>query len=221
MAAAFDAQASAGFGFVSSWSWSHTCTGADRVLYVMLSLVTDRTVSAITYGGQTMTEIKTALVTSRYRLFRLLAPPTGANSVSITLSASSRGVGGSVSLTGVDQSTPNDAIVEELSGDASIVVTSAVNDLVIDFISANAVVGAFAAGAGQTLHYDTEDGGGFEEQASSREAGAASVTMSYTGGPAPSVQWGVNVNQVPPKAGLFLLHGAFGLPYLLHGHGRT
>lgn len=217
-AAAFDAAASAGFGFVSSWSWSHTSAGADRVLYVMLSQVTDRTVSAITYGGQAMTEIKTALQTSRYRLFRLLAPPTGANSVSITFAASTRGVGGSVSLTGVDQSTPNDTIVEELVGDASIVVASATNDMVIDFISANSVVGAYAAGPGQTLHYDTEDGGGFEEQASSREAGAASVTMSYTGGPAPNVHWGLNVNQVPPKAGLLLLL-AVSHPFYVMGHG--
>lgn len=220
-AVAFDAAASAGFGFVSSWSWSHTSTGADRALWIILQQVTDRTVSSISYGAQTPTEILTTLnSTHRFRLFRLVAPATGANTISITFAASTRGVGGSLSCTGVDQSTPNDAIVEELTGDASIAVASATNDLVLDYYGCDSEVTDITPGAGQTESFDQIAGGGFARGFSSREAGAASVTMSWSAAPgAIRLHWGINVNQVPPKAGLLFLL-ALSHPFYVFGQGR-
>lgn len=131
-----DAASSHNFN-AGSGSWSHACAGADRALYV--GVATDHnagiTVSGVTYGGVAMTPVGTHFRSGAYRVtvFRLLAPATGTNTVAVTLSGSSAAVCAAISLTGVDQTDPDDAPVtsDASSGHPSSTVPSATGDLVL------------------------------------------------------------------------------------------
>src|SRR5437773_247767 len=101
---------------VLSLTWSHTVgAGTNRILIVGVSIVDGgATVTGVTYSGQALTLIggQTAgASTDRIEMWRLLAPPVGTASIVVTLSAAKRIVGGAVSYTGVDQTTPLGACV--------------------------------------------------------------------------------------------------------------
>ena len=105
MAVAFDAASVATQASGSTLSWSHTCTGSNRLLTVAVHwLDTGVTVSSVTYAGTGMSSVGkvnngTGLVTE---LFRLVAPATGANTVAITMSATATFIGGAISFTAVN-----------------------------------------------------------------------------------------------------------------------
>src|SRR5580765_3567417 len=78
-------------------TWSHTCTGSDRLLLVTVVWnqpnVSTELVSAVTYNGVAMTSfgspapVKSSATPGSNRLiqlFYLINPPTGANTVSVT-----------------------------------------------------------------------------------------------------------------------------------------
>lgn len=93
MAVAYDAE-SAGFTNSSSGSltYSHTCTGTNRVLFVTAGTGGSTTVSGITYGGTSMTLVdsytSTGLTVATVYLYVLVNPASGANNVVVTASAS-------------------------------------------------------------------------------------------------------------------------------------
>lgn len=110
MAIAFDA-ASSTSGNSSSFSWSHTCSGSDRLLVVQIGIQNGAEVSpitAVTYNGVALTLQRRDYVTYQVvaETWTLVAPATGANNVQVTLSGADKMAMGAISLTGVDQSTP-------------------------------------------------------------------------------------------------------------------
>lgn len=94
-------------------TWSHTCSGSDRIVIVVFQYYAPTTASAftVTYGGTAMTGITSGLYafTPPYGgtgVYYLLNPPTGAQTVSVTMpTAAGAGnrylAGNSVSYTGV------------------------------------------------------------------------------------------------------------------------
>lgn len=91
MSIALDATSSISAPGGSSSSFSHTCSGSNRILIVGVSIAqTGNTVSVtgITYNGVALTKIdREATLTSRAtELWYLIAPATGAHSISVTLS---------------------------------------------------------------------------------------------------------------------------------------
>jgi hypothetical protein len=107
MAIAHDANAS-GLSASSPATFSHTCTGSDRILFVAAASNTSETVTGVTYNGVSMTEVDSVTAGATQHLFYLVAPATGANNVVVSTSGSVA-VGSSVSYTGVDQTSPIDA----------------------------------------------------------------------------------------------------------------
>lgn len=103
----------ASYGNVASFSFSHTCSGSDRLL--MLSINNNYTglsptISA-TYNGVAMTFIVHSVTGSAARatdIFGLLAPATGTNTVAVTVGAqgSTEHYAGSTSFNGVSQIAP-------------------------------------------------------------------------------------------------------------------
>lgn len=194
MAVAFDAR-SEGENNTSATSLtvSHTCTGSDRVLYVFAwsgsGLVDISTVTG-TYNGTSMA-IKftgTDQTNRPVRVFRLVAPSTGANNIVLSWSGNDyvRLIG--ASFTGVDQTTPDDAQVwiDGSGGGTSSSgnVTSATGNMVVDIVygQGNGVTG-LTAGAGQTeVNQMTADASGAGRWAGgvSYESGAATTTMSWS-----------------------------------------
>ncbi len=120
---ALDVASNSGWkGAVSSYSWSHTCTGSNLLLAVgdahKSGESTDKTVTGITYNGDALTyirsDVKTIAWTSSHRttIYYMVAPDTGGSyTIAVTYSGTiaNAGGGGAVSYTGAKQTGQPDA----------------------------------------------------------------------------------------------------------------
>lgn len=208
MAVAYDAASNSGaLTGVASTSWSHTCTGSDRALFVGTGNSSGgggALTTSITYGGVSMTELwdvngqQGFIGNSGYVL---AAPASGSNTVGVTWAATADEVAAqAISATGVNQGTPTGTVPTTATGTsstASVTVTAAADDLVVD----NAYVASTAinVGAGQTQRNNVGNIGSFSSLAGSTEPGAASVTMTWTwtGG----AEWATNGVALKAAAG--------------------
>jgi len=162
---------------------SHTCSGSDRVLYVLIAERYDTALTGVTYNGVALTSIHQANNgnLSTTNVWRLIAPASGANNVVISQSASHDLAYTILSVTGADQSTPEGTLVSGTANSTSPSKTAVAvaDDLIVDLLSwwrgasQNATVGA-----GQTSRSNQTLGslGG----AVSTEPGGASIVMSWT-----------------------------------------
>ena len=122
-------QSQSGAG-VGSLTWSHTCTGSERILFVGAydNSATDD-ITGVTYGGIAMTKIGASVAVPSsgdyQNLWYLIAPATGANDITISRSGSSGRIGGSaVSYTGADQTAPIDASTTNTAAAAASIATA-------------------------------------------------------------------------------------------------
>jgi len=125
MAIALDSDtAYADYGNVTSFSFSHTCSGDDRLLLVSVNhnyTGASPTMTA-TYNAVSMTFIAQSTTPSAARgtfIFGLLAPDTGTNTVEVTVGAqgSTEHFAGATSFTGVLQTPP--ILVDSGTGNAN------------------------------------------------------------------------------------------------------
>ncbi len=203
VAVVFDAAATGSngsFGADATITFPHTVgtTGPNRCLILgfCFRLSPGHTIGAVTYGGDTMTQV-TSLNTpdadSKTAMYYLAAPKTGANNVSIGMDGG--GVGGRLtavasSYFNVDQNDPIGTFLTDTGTDVSVALTAQEGWLCVDHLGADAAGQAttsFCAntspGTGQTDRGCVDGigaGGASGASAMSDEAGAASVTMSYT-----------------------------------------
>lgn len=120
MAVAFDAAVASGdLRFIDSPSWSHTCYGTDRALYVIIcgrDVGKNLSGVTVTYNGTSMTKLggNEGVSAKSTLIFEMVNPPSGAHNVVVS------GVpaffnfigGGSISYNGVHQTDPTpDAVV--------------------------------------------------------------------------------------------------------------
>src|SRR2546430_587181 len=176
----------AGGNGVLTESWTHTIgSGTNRVLYVGVTVgvftADPALTTTVTCGGTAMTSIgkvKSGNADNGYQeVFRLINPPTGAQSIVVTSSStSSLLLGGSIELTGVDQTTPNSAIAGSNFGTSTAASTAAVSSAVGNIVLAFCVAGSNITAStgtnqdGQNVS-QTNGGGGGE----SGRAGGATV----------------------------------------------
>ncbi|MFW5857819.1 MAG: hypothetical protein ACOCX4_08075, partial [Planctomycetota bacterium] len=171
-------------GNAASFTWTHTVSGTDRLLIVGVSSFDP--VSSVSYNGKPMTllradEERTGV---RSEIWYVVSPDTGTHNIDVVMTAAEDTVCGAVSFTGVDTgdpfNTPTGTTGRAWGG--SVSVTSAADELVVDVIAFRGGDGNVAAGGGQTEQYTGESGtGGWDiEGGCSTEAGAASVTMSWS-----------------------------------------
>lgn len=178
-------------GDASSFTHSHTVSGTDRLLVVEVALnngAPDKTVSSITYAGQSLTQLTEAVNTNnnvpRVEVWYLVAPPIGTHNIVVTLDDINEVAIGAISYTGVDQTMPIDGTVtaQGTSTSVSVSVSSETNDLVQDVMASRAQ-GLPSVGANQTELWNVEMGGnGITNYfgAGSTEPGALSVIMNWT-----------------------------------------
>ena len=166
MAIAFDnSEKATGSGDLT---FSHvTAAGEDR--YMVVGVISDRTISSITYNGDSFTEIRTLQVAggeSLY-LYGLVAPDVGTADVVVTFGAgASERVAFSLTFTGVSQTTPIGAEVDEE-------VTSSILDTDITLLYTN----SWAV----ELEETTQPSGSFTQNSSQDEREAFSGTTDYSG----------------------------------------
>jgi hypothetical protein len=128
---------------------------------------TGQTVNTVTYAGQALTFLNAQNngTNDRVELWYKVGPVTGGNNVVVTLQAgeTARIVAGAVSLTGVDQATPIDAVATFATGTSlapSVVInTTTDNAWVIDTLAAITDVTA-NAGPGQSARWNYNNTGG-------------------------------------------------------------
>ncbi len=113
-------------------------------------------------------------------------PVTASTTLAGTVSSTEENwIFGYRALTGVDQTTRFDSIQSGAGtggGDASLTVTSAIDDIVLDVLSLRAGIDAPTIGASQTLNWSEVSGSGGSGNCygrASSEVGAASVDMTW------------------------------------------
>jgi len=191
------------------FSFSHTnnCTvNCGMVVVTCTSTGGGTSVSSVTYNSVAMTELGGVggvfQVGVRTQLWQLNSPTSGTNSVAVAVTNSNEASAAAITYSNVNQST---AVGTPTTGGGSgsapsIAVTSAVGEVVVDGVCSTDNV-TFTAGAGQTkragLAVNNVSNG------ASEEAGAASVTMSWTNSVTDWAAIGVSLkpSAAPPVGG--------------------
>lgn len=205
LAFAAASQGNTGSTAVGSLTFSHTvgAGGTNQILVVGVNMFATAdpfpTVSSMTYAGQSMTFLAaknddvSPNTRIRSEMWYITAPATGANNIAITFSASVRAIAGGMSYTGVRQTTPLGTAASAgtegtFTATPSVTVSSAAGERVVDTVGIRQTANTpgdqtLTAGAGQTQRYNDVSGTNNNSNvvgAGSEEAGAASVTMSWT-----------------------------------------
>jgi len=200
-------------GSASSFTWSHTTTGSNRLLVVGVAIrdTGNPTVSSITYGGVGLTFIRadTLLGSVRSELWYLVGPASGSNNIVVTLSSSANAAMGAVSLTGVEQSSPLDAHnggTGTSTAPSTTVTTVSDNAWVIDnvaFRSTGTNAPTATAGSGQTERWSAYyDGSAMQQNVRSKgstegpKSPAGSVVMDWS--LSASVDWAISAAAFKP-----------------------
>lgn len=201
MALAFDAVTSGQANGGGPFTFSHTTSGSNRVLVVGFVIYAGGsfTVTGITYNGVAMTAIPSSAITGTYAvgLYGLIAPASGANTVSISVSGNVEIGFGAMSFTGADQTTPFGTAntATGTSTTPSVTVSSASGEIVVDtgqiFHS-----GTLSVGGGQTSRWSSISTGGWVKHFGSTEPGDTSVTMSWSN--TTSQDWALSAVPVKP-----------------------
>jgi chitodextrinase len=168
-------------------TWNHTVSGSNRLLTVGVAIGVNsdtRTVS-VTYNGIAMTSAGKVHSYNRtdgfVELFYLAAPAAGAHSVQLTMTGGSAAIeAGSVSFTGVNQTTPVRNIVTAFGNSTApaVTVASAPGDMVVDALAFGTSIGNSTKTTRWISNQNSNTAGG--NGAQSTAAGASSVTMGYT-----------------------------------------
>ena len=187
MAIAFDVATQGGFTSGTTHTFSHSCTGSDRILFVQsFHNNTTDTQTGVTYNGVAMTLVNKATpATGRYvYLWYLIAPATGSNSVVITSTASVALGGNASSYTGADQTTQPDAssvTTDALTTKVSSVTTVADNCwTVLAYIGNNANPTASTNSTLRAANATFADGDFFDNNGAITPAGSYSMTVTTT-----------------------------------------
>ena len=181
-------------GAASSLSWSHTvASGSNRILTVGLSLISGQS-TGVTYGATPLTLVGRYTGSHTIEIWQLVAPAVQTADIEATFSGSLEAIGGGAAFNNVDQTTPTGSFqgAEGDSGTASVTIASAPGDVVIDTLFVDLNVTA-SVGADQAEQWNQANG---RLGASSIEAGAASVTMSW--GLSPGEEWAIGAVALKP-----------------------
>lgn len=203
MALAVDAVSTASGSGTGPFSWSHTCSGSDRLLFVAVSHYhVSSTVSGVTYNSVAMTAVPSGSTNNGQffvTLYYLIAPASGSNTVSVSTSAVYDIGVAAISFTGGHQTTPIGTAVTATGSSTtpSVVASSAADEIVLDALT---IVhsGTLSVGADQTSRWNAATGNAFIKMAGSTEPGVASTTMSWSN--STSQDWAIVTVPVKPVA---------------------
>jgi hypothetical protein len=196
-APSFDAGSSK-TGTGSTQTWNHTVgSGSNRVLVVTTSSM-DESANSVTFNGQALTLIgrqNDGDNATRISMWYRINPASGSGTIQVNYAGSTgEKTMGATSWSNVDQVTPVGTFVSQSgsSGTASVTVTSAADEVVVDAVSAEAA-GSITVHPSQTQRWNATVGDASGGHSS--EAGAASVTMSWT---MPSSYWAIGAVPLKP-----------------------
>lgn len=193
-----DSAIAAGSGTGPFTTGSLTIASGDLLyVFIQFSAGTPGTVASVTSsgGGGALSEIADSGAVESYlrcHVWRSTSPTAGTVTVSVTPTVSTNEVVViAVSVAGVDSGTPNGSVVFANGNGATTATSGTVSGgtdaIVLDCIG-RLQSGAGSPGAGQT-QLESGDVGGYYFAQSSWEAGAASVTTTWTHDPSTVSNW--------------------------------
>lgn len=188
MAVAFNAvSASQSLGGVTGYSFSHTVAAGSN-LYIELGLgaaPNTADIATATYAGVSLSLVGNidagAVNGNTAEIWGLINPATGTNTMSVTGDEALYGGSGSISYSGVHQTTPRGAATTGsglASTNITITLASSAGDMVSDAIKS--YQNALTVGASQTSRWAAQDGTFGEWGQGSTEGGQASVSMGWS-----------------------------------------
>lgn len=205
MAIALDAVVNASFGGSATLTktWSHTCSGTDRILFVnvLVGGITD-IVTGVTYNGVSMTRVNGQAADFYMSTYALMNPASGTNDVVVTCSSSTNIIPHSISYTGVSQTGQPEVNGLNSAGAGSSITSSLTtisdNSWVMMFMRKNSG-GSATAGASTTSRVDDSTYGlhCFDSNAAVTPAGSRSLIANHS----TSSKWTVMVAFAPAVAG--------------------
>jgi hypothetical protein len=168
--------------------WTHVVSDqlSSRILIVSVSLAEVVAVSAITYAGQPLSflveqDASPTFERLHLEVWYLLNPPTGSNTIDVSLPSTVPIVGGAHSYGDVAQQAPTGiSVAADRSSAAAVNLTAAATGLLIDFLAKEANP-AMSPVVAQELAWDLV-GPGYARFGSSRKYGTAPTTMTWTFG---------------------------------------
>ena len=184
MAIAFDTSSTGVDGVGTTMTWSHTCTGDDRIFFVCAKGNATDTITGVTYATVAMTRIAqlTTSGSADLSLWYLINPASGANDAVITSSTSTTLRGKASSFTGAKQSGVPDASGTQLvtaAAGVSKAITTVADNCWLVAASAN-VSGVNTAGANTTVRRDG-DSAIMDSNAAQTPAGSYSQAVTFDG----------------------------------------
>lgn len=204
MAIALDAVTDQAQATGSTYSFSHTCTGSDRILWVGIFGDTTDTLTGITYNGVAMTVAQKVGMGFGDRwiyLYYLVNPATGSNTVSATFSASTAAKAVAVSYTGAKQTGQpdnsnnwTDLFVSSISHS----ITTVADNCWMVFIAKTNGAGTPSAGTGSTSRGGSNSFAFFDSNGPITPAGSYSMACSVGG----SAVWGSCMASFSPSVSL-------------------
>lgn len=182
----YETSASGVAGGVTSVSTaSITFAGANRYAHIGVYSETQTVTSVTCWAGAQSATLVESTANSALWIFGLIAPTAGSTTCTANFGATcTRCAIAVVQYTGVHQTTPRGTAVEaaenEFGPGATVNATSASGELVVDVASSVGTV--WDADGSQTERIDLDDfDSTFRSFGMSEEAGAGTVTMSWTG----------------------------------------
>lgn len=216
MALAVDAASNASGNGSGPFTFSHTTSGSDRVMIIGISYYHyGTTISAVTYNAVAATLIPSASVDNgdyHVRMYYLIAPATGSNTVSVSVSSNLYGIGvGVVTFTGAHQTTPY-GIPATATGNSTtptVDVLAGADEIAIDTLCI--IHGStLSVGSGQTSRWNAIQSSGTIKYAGSTEPGIGTTTMSWLNG---NIQlWAMVAVAIKPVA----VGGGSTMPVIVH-----
>lgn len=204
MALAVDAVSSDSGSGAGPFTMSHTTSGSNRVMVVGIAYYhPSAVITACTYNSVSLTAIPSAAADMgdyHVRVYGLIAPDTGSNTVSFSASLAMYGFGiGVMTYTGAHQTAPF-GIPASATGndtDPTVDVLAAADELAMDTLCI-LHSGTLSAGSGQTSRWNAIQSTGFIKYAGSTEPGAGAITMSWAN--TSSQPWALVAVPVKPVA---------------------
>lgn len=184
----FDAASNSGYqAATATYTWDHTCLGANRFLSVDISMLSaGQTVISITYNGDPLSLIvarSTVTSIGRIECWGLVNPDSGTHTIEVTLSGSIASTGTAVSYAGVHQISPTEGVNSAQAtnvgaADAEVTITTVAEN---DWIHAALATDDGNVTAEQTARNEVNGaaGSGANEDTGPVTPPAA-IVMSYT-----------------------------------------
>jgi len=126
MAIAYDSSTASSGGSATSRTFSHTCSGSDRILFVATLSGGGDIVTGATYNSVSMTQVGKVLLGTDNELYLhyLIAPATGSNNVVVSMSGTAYIQCAATSFTGANQSSQPDASTTSYNPSTSSLTTT-------------------------------------------------------------------------------------------------